>query len=106
MAPPCFASSQRCRSFGQKVRTSTTTRATTPTTITAVNPGCRRSVPSSTEKEPGTVVTQDRDMRLTKDKFLQIPWGIGIRKGDTTMRTWVNAALRRLQARDFFFRIA
>jgi polar amino acid transport system substrate-binding protein len=52
------------------------------------------------------VVTQDRDMRLTKDKFLQIPWGIGIRKGDTTTRTWVNAALRRLQARDFFFQVA
>jgi polar amino acid transport system substrate-binding protein len=52
------------------------------------------------------VATQDRDMRLTKDKFLQIPWGIGIRKGDTVTRAWVNAALRRLQARDFFFQIA
>ena len=52
------------------------------------------------------VATQDRDLRLTKDKFLQIPWGIGIRKGDTTTRTWVNAALRRLQARDFFFQVA
>jgi polar amino acid transport system substrate-binding protein len=52
------------------------------------------------------VATQDRDLRLTKDKFLAIPWGIGIRKGDTTMRTWVNAALRRLQAKDFFFQVA
>ena len=52
------------------------------------------------------VVTQDRDLRMTKDLFLQIPWGIGIRKGDTVTRTWVNAALRRLQARDFFFQVA
>jgi polar amino acid transport system substrate-binding protein len=52
------------------------------------------------------VVTQDRDMRITKDKFLQIPYGIGIRKGETEMKTWVDAALRRLQARDFFFKVA
>lgn len=52
------------------------------------------------------VVTQDRDMRLTKDKFLQIPWGIGIRKGDAPMKAWVDAALRRLQAKDFFYKVA
>jgi polar amino acid transport system substrate-binding protein len=52
------------------------------------------------------VATQDRDIRLTKDKFLQIPWGIGIRKGDTVTKRWVDAALRRLQSRDFFFQVA
>ena len=52
------------------------------------------------------VATQDRDMRLTADKFLQIPWGIGIRKGDTVTGRWVNAALARLKARDFFFQVA
>jgi polar amino acid transport system substrate-binding protein len=52
------------------------------------------------------VATQDRDLRLTKYRFLTIPWGIGIRKGDTATRTWVNAALRRLQAKDFFYRVA
>jgi polar amino acid transport system substrate-binding protein len=52
------------------------------------------------------VVTLDRDLRLTKDKFLAIPYGIGIRKGDTATSAWVNAALRRLQARDFFFQVA
>jgi polar amino acid transport system substrate-binding protein len=52
------------------------------------------------------VATQDHDIRLTKDKFLQIPWGIGIRKGDATTKRWVDAALRRLQARDFFFQVA
>jgi polar amino acid transport system substrate-binding protein len=52
------------------------------------------------------VVTQDRDMRMTKDKFLKIPYGIGIRKGETDMKAWVDAALRRLQARDFFYKVA
>jgi polar amino acid transport system substrate-binding protein len=52
------------------------------------------------------VATQDRDMRLTKDKFLQIPWGIGIRKGDAVTKRWVDAALRRLQAKDFFYQVA
>jgi polar amino acid transport system substrate-binding protein len=52
------------------------------------------------------VVTQDRDMRLTKDKFLQIPWGIGIRKGETDMKAWVDAALARMQAKDFFYKVA
>jgi polar amino acid transport system substrate-binding protein len=52
------------------------------------------------------VATQDRDLKLTKDKFLAIPWGIGIRKGDAVTKRWVDAALRRLQARDFFFQVA
>ena len=52
------------------------------------------------------VATQDRDIKLTRDKFLRIPWGIGIRKGDAATKRWVDAALRRLQARDFFFNVA
>jgi polar amino acid transport system substrate-binding protein len=52
------------------------------------------------------VATQDQEIKLTKEKFLAIPWGIGIRKGDTATARWVNAALRRLQARDFFYQVA
>ena len=44
----------------------------------------------------------DRDLKLTNDKFLNVPWGIGIRKGDTAMRRWVNAAIRVMQAKDEF----
>jgi len=51
------------------------------------------------------VATTDRDVKLTKDKFLTIPYGIGIRKGDTAMKTWVDAALRRMQAKDMFLPI-
>jgi polar amino acid transport system substrate-binding protein len=31
------------------------------------------------------VATQDPDVRLTNDKFLNVPWGIGIRKGEIPM---------------------
>lgn len=50
-------------------------------------------------------VTTDRDLRMTKDKFLAIPWGIGIRKGDTATKRWVDFALRRMQAKDLFMPI-
>jgi polar amino acid transport system substrate-binding protein len=50
------------------------------------------------------VVTGDRELKLTRDKFLEVPWGIGIRKGETPMRTWVNWALARLKTRDMFQR--
>jgi polar amino acid transport system substrate-binding protein len=46
--------------------------------------------------------TQDKDTRMTKDKFLAVPWGIGIRKGDTVTKAWVDAALARLQAKNEF----
>jgi polar amino acid transport system substrate-binding protein len=51
------------------------------------------------------VVTTDRDLRLTKDRFLAIPYGLGIRKGDVEMKRWVDFALRRMQAKDLFMPI-
>jgi polar amino acid transport system substrate-binding protein len=51
------------------------------------------------------VATQDRDLKLTTDKFLNVPWGIGIRKGDAVTKRWVDAALRRMKARDEFVKI-
>src|SRR6266487_2606929 len=48
------------------------------------------------------VATQDRDVRLTGDKFLNVPWGIGIRKGDAATVRWVNAALRYMKKKDEF----
>jgi len=51
------------------------------------------------------VATQDRDVRLTPDKFLTVPYGIGIRKGDTATTRWVNAALRYMKKRDEFVKI-
>jgi polar amino acid transport system substrate-binding protein len=51
------------------------------------------------------VATADRNLKLTPAKFLNIPWGIGIRKGDTAVVNWVNAAIRVMQAKDEFVRI-
>jgi polar amino acid transport system substrate-binding protein len=51
------------------------------------------------------VATQDPTLKLTKDKFLNVPWGIGIRKGDTATSRWVNAAIRYLKKKDQFARI-
>ena len=48
------------------------------------------------------VATQDRELKLTNDRFLAVPWGIGIRKGDDATARWVNAALRRMKAKDEF----
>jgi polar amino acid transport system substrate-binding protein len=48
------------------------------------------------------VATQDPTLRLTNDKFLNIPWGIGIRKGEPKMKRWVNAALLYMKKHDEF----
>jgi polar amino acid transport system substrate-binding protein len=51
------------------------------------------------------VATQDPTLRLTSQKFLNIPWGIGIRKGEPVMKKWVNAALLSMKKRDQFITI-
>jgi polar amino acid transport system substrate-binding protein len=51
------------------------------------------------------VATQDSDVRLTGDKFLNVPWGIGIRKGDAATARWVNAAIRYMKKKDEFVKI-
>ena len=51
------------------------------------------------------VATQDPNLKLTKDKFLNIPWGIGVRKGDSATLRWVNAALAYMKKRDEFVKI-
>jgi len=48
------------------------------------------------------VATTDRDLKLAPPKFLNIPWGIGIRKNDSAMKRWIDAALRRMKAKDEF----
>jgi polar amino acid transport system substrate-binding protein len=48
------------------------------------------------------VATQDPTLRLTNDKFLNVPWGIGVRKDDAATLKWVNAAVERMRANDEF----
>src|SRR5215212_5190578 len=45
------------------------------------------------------VAALNNSLKLTNDKFLNIPWGIGIRKGDTAMNKWVNAAIKYMKDR-------
>ena len=35
------------------------------------------------------VAANDPNLRMTTHKFLNVPYGIGIRKGDTAMKRWV-----------------
>jgi polar amino acid transport system substrate-binding protein len=46
------------------------------------------------------VAANDRSLEMTTHKFLAIPYGIGIRKGETAMKRWVNAALLQMKRRD------
>jgi polar amino acid transport system substrate-binding protein len=49
--------------------------------------------------------TNNPVLMLTPDKFLSIPWGIGVRRNQTTLLTWINGALARMKAGDDFYRI-
>src|SRR5919201_1382273 len=51
------------------------------------------------------VATTDPTLKLTPDRFLKLPWGIGIVKGNTAMAKWVNSRLAILKKRNLFLKI-
>jgi polar amino acid transport system substrate-binding protein len=51
------------------------------------------------------VAANDRSLRMTQHKFLNIPYGIGIRKNEPAMKRWVDAAVLRMKRRDEFWAI-
>ena len=51
------------------------------------------------------VAANDSSTKLLGATFLAIPWGIGIRKGETDMRAWVNSRIKLMKQRDQFWRI-
>ncbi len=51
------------------------------------------------------VAANDRELKMTSHRFLTVPWGIGIRKGEADMKRWVDAAIRGMKARDQFWSI-
>src|SRR5215207_7075130 len=51
------------------------------------------------------VAANDRNLEMTRHKFLAIPYGIGIRKGETAMKRWVDAAVLQMKRRDEFWAI-
>jgi polar amino acid transport system substrate-binding protein len=48
------------------------------------------------------IAANDSQLKLTSQKFLNLPWGIGIRQGETEMKAWVDAAIRLMKKNDEF----
>jgi polar amino acid transport system substrate-binding protein len=51
------------------------------------------------------VAANASDLKMTSHRFLNVPWGVGIRKDDTSTKRWVDAAIRGMKARDLFWTI-
>lgn len=49
----------------------------------------------------GIAVT-DRTLKLTSDAFLALPYGIGIKQGNTALKRWVDSRLEIMRKRDTF----
>jgi polar amino acid transport system substrate-binding protein len=51
------------------------------------------------------VAAQDRTLKLTNDTFLLLPYGIGMKQGNTALKRWVDSRLEVMRKRDTFVRI-
>jgi polar amino acid transport system substrate-binding protein len=51
------------------------------------------------------IAAADRNVKLTNDLFLSLPYGIGIRQGDTQMKRWVDSRLGLMKKADRFMPI-
>lgn len=52
----------------------------------------------------GIAVT-DRNYKLTSDLFLPLPYGIGIKQGNTELKAWIDSRLNLMKKRDLFLPI-
>ncbi len=48
------------------------------------------------------IATADRTVKLTGDAFLALPYGIGIKQGNTALKAWVDSRLAIMKKRDTF----
>jgi len=48
------------------------------------------------------IATMDRTLKLTNDSFLALPYGIGIKQGNTALKRWVDSRLEIMRRRDTF----
>jgi polar amino acid transport system substrate-binding protein len=48
------------------------------------------------------IAAADRDLKLTDDLFLALPYGIGIKQGNAPMKRWVDSRLNLMAKRDAF----
>jgi polar amino acid transport system substrate-binding protein len=51
------------------------------------------------------IAAADRNSKLTGDLFLKLPYGIGMRQGNTALRRWVNSRLELMRKSDRFMSI-
>jgi polar amino acid transport system substrate-binding protein len=51
------------------------------------------------------IAAADRNLKLTNDTFLNLPYGIGMRQGYTAMQRWVNSRLELMRKADRFMPI-
>jgi polar amino acid transport system substrate-binding protein len=51
------------------------------------------------------IAAADRNTRMTNDTFLEAPYGIGIRQGNTAMKRWVDSRLGLMKQQDLFLPI-
>src|SRR5687767_1384721 len=51
------------------------------------------------------IATQSADVKLTNDGFLALPYGIGIKQGNTAMKRWVDSRLELMRKKDRFMTI-
>jgi polar amino acid transport system substrate-binding protein len=48
------------------------------------------------------IAATDRSLKLTNDTFLLLPYGIGIKQGNTALKRWIDARLNVMKRRDTF----
>ncbi|HXF99077.1 MAG TPA: transporter substrate-binding domain-containing protein [Gaiellaceae bacterium] len=48
------------------------------------------------------IATADRSLKLTNDTFLPLPYGIGIKQGNTELKRWIDSRLEVMRKRDTF----
>jgi polar amino acid transport system substrate-binding protein len=51
------------------------------------------------------IAAQDPSSKLTNDTFLALPYGIGIKQGNTAMKRWVDSRLELMRKKDIFMQI-
>jgi polar amino acid transport system substrate-binding protein len=48
------------------------------------------------------IAATDRTVKLTSDRFLALPYGIGFKQGNTALKRWVDSRLEVMRRRDTF----
>jgi polar amino acid transport system substrate-binding protein len=51
------------------------------------------------------VAANDQALKMSSHRFLDVPWGIGIRKGERQLKRWVDTAVSGMAARNMFWPI-